>query len=90
MSKNTILTKDGFLVTIDIVLAAALSSKEHPVVSCEQVSRGNHIYTFKKTQSLLRLVALFDNRRMKVKPFYFYQALENIHKEFHSGGRYDN
>lgn len=90
MSQNTILTKDGYLVTIDIVLAAALSSKEYPIVSCEEISRGNHIYTFKKTPSLVRLVALFDTRKMKVKPFYFYQALENIHREFHSGGRDDN
>lgn len=90
MSQNTILNKDGYLVTIDIILAATLVSKEHPVVTCEEVGHGNYIYTFKKSQSAVRLVSLFDKRRMKVKPYWFYQALESIRKEFHSGGHYDD
>ncbi len=90
MSQNTILNKDGYLVTIDIILAATLVSKEHPVVTCKEIGQGNYMYTFKKNQSALRLVSLFEKRRMRVKPYWFYQALESIHKEFHSGGHYDN
>jgi hypothetical protein len=90
MSQNTILTTDGYLVTIDIVLAAALRSKGYTILSCEEINLGTHIYTFKKTQGLVNQVLLFDKRRMKVKPYWFYKALESIHDEFHSGGRDDN
>lgn len=87
---KTLTTTDGYIVTVDMSLAAALACKGFKVYDCEPLAEdlpGAYIYSFIDSKAIKRFISEFDSGRLLVEPSAYWEMIGTFHEKYHEGAQ---
>jgi hypothetical protein len=90
MSQNTIITNDGYVIITDFVLVIALQAENYKVLERKEGKQGIYMYTFKREESLMKLIRVYEAGEMLIEPNRIFLTMAVHHIEFHGGGTHDD
>lgn len=88
---DTIITKEGYAVTVDMSLTVALICKGFEIKDCQPLDEdefpGVYVYTFSSDEKIQGVIDDFDAGKLLIEPGEYWETMVTIHEEHHAGAR---